>query len=137
MWEKYKLNFIRLIAAFHSTLDKKQLTALTELFNGQRVFQPEVDTNTVAALFMCRLKEPLVVCNARTLCYIFHILSEERLITPIWQAVAAKNKCFASLNGKPISRNTLSSAKYCAINSDSPYRAYLIKSYIGILKNTK
>ncbi|WP_276759555.1 hypothetical protein [Alistipes sp.] len=126
-----------MIAAFHSTLDKKQLTALTELFNGQRVFQPEVDTNTVTALFMCRLKEPLVVCNARTLCYIFHILSEERLITPIWQAVAAKNKCFVSLNGKPISRNTLSSAKYCAINSDSPYRAYLIKSYIGILKNTK
>ena len=92
---------------------------MTELFNGQRVFQPEVDTNTVAALFMCRLKEPLVVCNTRTLCYIFHIL------------------CFVSLNGKPISRNTLSSAKYCAVNSDSPYRAYLIKSYIGILKNTK
>ena len=122
---------------FLASLNNKQLTALTELFNGQHVFQPEVDTNTVAALFMCRLKEPLVVCNARTLCYIFHILSEERLITPIWQAVAAKNKCFASLNGKPISRNTLSSAKYCAINSDSPYRAYLIKSYIGILKHTK
>ena len=122
---------------FLASLNNKQLTALTELFNGQHVFQPEVDTNTVAALFMCRLKEPLVVCNARTLCYIFHILSEERLITPIWQAVAAKNKCFASLNGKPISRHTLSSAKYCAINSDSPYRAYLIKSYIGILKNTK
>ena len=96
---------------FLASLNNKQLTALTELFNGQHVFQPEVDTNTVAALFMCRLKEPLVVCNARTLCYIFHILSEERLITPIWQAVAAKNKCFASLNGKPISRNTLSSAK--------------------------
>ena len=122
---------------FLASLNNKQLTALTELFNGQHVFQPEVDTNTVAALFMCRLKEPLVVCNARTLCYIFHILSEERLITPIWQAVAAKNKCFASLTGKPISLNPLSSAKYCAINSDSPYRAYLIKSYIGILKNTK
>lgn len=86
---------------------------------------------------MCRLKEPMIVCNARTLCYIFHILGEERLITPIWQAVAAKHKCFVSLNGKLISRNTLSSAKYCAVNSDSPYRAYLIKSYIGILKNTK
>ena len=72
---------------FLASLNNKQLTALTELFNGQHVFQPEVDTNTVAALFMCRLKEPLVVCNARTLCYIFHILSEERLITPIWQAV--------------------------------------------------
>ena len=122
---------------FLASLNNKQLTALTELFNGQHVFQPEVDTNTVAALFMCRLKEPLVVCNARTLCYIFHILSEERLITPIWQAVAAKNKCFAALNGKHISSKTLSSAKYCAINSDSPYIAYLIKSYIGILKNTK
>ena len=59
---------------FLASLNNRQLTALTELFNGQRVFQPEVDTNTVAALFMCRLKEPLVVCNARTLCYIFHIL---------------------------------------------------------------
>ena len=122
---------------FCSHFNNKQLTALTELFNDQHVFQPEVDTNTVAALFMCRLKEPLVVCNARTLCYIFHILGEERLIIPIWQAVAAKHKCFVSLNGKPISRNTLSSAKYCAVNSGSPYRAYLIKSYIGILKNTK
>ena len=122
---------------FYTSFSYKQITALTELFNDQRVFQPEVDTNTVAALFMCRLKEPLIVCNARTLCYIFHILGEERLITPIWQAVAAKHKCFVSLNGKLISRNTLSSAKYCAVNSDSPYRAYLIKSYIGILKNTK
>lgn len=122
---------------FCSHFNNKQLTALTELFNDQHVFQPAVDTNTVAALFMYRLKEPLIVCNTRTLCYIFHILGEERLITPIWQAVAAKNKCFVSLKGKPISRNTLSSAKYCAINSDSPYRAYLIKSYIGILKNTK
>lgn len=106
-----------------ASLNCKQLTALTELFNGQRVFQPEVDTNTIATLFACKLKEPLIVCNARTLCYIFYILSKERLITPIWQAVAAKNKCFVSLNGKPISRNTLSSAKYCAINSDAPYRA--------------
>ena len=122
---------------FLASLNCKQLTALTELFNGQRVFQPEVDTNTVAALFACKLKEPLIVCNARTLCYIFHILGEERLITPIWQAVAAKNKCFVSLNGKPINRNTLSSAKYCVVTSGSPFRAYLIKSYIGILKNTK
>ncbi len=122
---------------FYTSFSYKQITALTELFNDQRVFQPEVDTNTVAALFMCRLKEPLVVCNARTLCYIFHILSEERLITPIWQAVAAKNKCFVSLNGKPINRNTLSSAKYCVVTSGSPFRTYLIKNYIGILKNTK
>ncbi|WP_418451300.1 hypothetical protein [Alistipes sp.] len=125
------------MGTFLASLNHKQLTALTELFNGQRVFQPEVDTNTVAALFMCRLKEPLVVCNARTLCYIFHILSEERLITPIWQAVAAKNKCFVSLKGKPINRNTLSSAKYCVVTSGSPFRTYLIKDYIGILKNTK
>ena len=122
---------------FYTSFSYKQITALTELFNDQRVFQPEVDTNTVAALFMCRLKEPLVVCNARTLCYIFHILSEERLITPIWQAVAAKNKCFVSLNGKPINRNTLSSATYCVVTSGSPFRTYLIKNYIGILKNTK
>ena len=58
------------MGTFLASLNHKQLTALTELFNGQRVFQPEVDTNTVAALFMCRLKEPLVVCNTRTLCYI-------------------------------------------------------------------
>lgn len=125
------------MGTFLASLNCKQLTALTELFNGQRVFQPEVDTNTIAALFACKLKEPLIVCNARTLCYIFHILSEERLISPIWQAIAAKNKCFVSLKGKPINRNTLSSAKYCVVTSGSPFRTYLIKDYIGILKNTK
>ena len=80
------------MGTFLASLNHKQLTALTELFNGQRVFQPEVDTNTVAALFMCRLKEPLVVCNTRTLCYIFHILGEEQLITPIWQELHRHSK---------------------------------------------
>ncbi len=106
------------MGTFLASLNHKQLTALTELFNGQRVFQPEVDTNTVAALFACRLKEPLVVRNARRLCFIFNSMSKELLITPIWQAVAEQTKCFVSVKGKPISRNTLSSANYCAANSD-------------------
>lgn len=106
------------MGTFLASLNHKQLTALTELFNGQRVFQPEVDTNTVAALFACKLKEPLVVRNARRLCFIFNSMSKELLITPIWQAVAEQTKCFVSVKGKPISRNTLSSANYCAANSD-------------------
>lgn len=91
---------------------------MAELFNHQCVFLPEVDADTLAALFACQLKSPLVVRNARTLCYIFNSMSKELLITPIWQAVAEQTKCFISLKGKPISRNTLSSANYCAANSD-------------------
>ena len=105
-------------AGFNSRFSPKQLKALAELFNDQRVFQPEVDADILAALFACRLKEPLVVRNARRLCFIFHSMSKELLITPIWQAVAEQTKCFVSVKGKPISRNTLSSANYCAANSD-------------------
>lgn len=64
-------------------------------------------------------------------------MSKEFLITPIWQAVAAHTKCFMSLKGKPISRNTLSSAKYCAVNFGTIRADFIIKDYISILKNTK
>ena len=126
-----------MVAGFNSRFTPKQVTALAELFNRFEVFQPQIDDNTVAALFACRLKEPLVVCNARILCYIFHCLSKEFLISPIWQAVAAQGKCFISLRGKPISRNTLSSAKYCAVKFDTIRADFVIKDYIHILKNTK
>ena len=43
----------------------------------------EIDANTLIALFACKLKAPLVVRNARPLCFIFHTLSEELLIKPL------------------------------------------------------
>ena len=106
---------------------------MAELFNHQCVFLPEVDADTLAALFACRLKSPLVVRNARTLCYIFNSMSKELLITPIWQAVAEQTKCFISLKGKPISRNTLSSANYCAANSDI-IDGWTIEEYVRRVK---
>lgn len=118
---------------FNSSLNPRQLKALAELFNHQCVFLPEVDADTLAALFACRLKSPLVVRNARTLCYIFNSMSKELLITPIWQAVAEQTKCFISLKGKPISRNTLSSANYCAANSDI-IDGWTIEEYVRRVK---
>lgn len=120
-------------AGFNSRFTPKQLKALAELFNDQRVFQPEVNADTLAALFACRLKAPLVVRNARTLCYIFNSMSKELLVTPIWQAVAEQTKCFISLKGKPICRNTLSSANYCAANSDI-IDGWTIEEYIRRVK---
>lgn len=120
-----------------ASFNGRQLTALTELFNNFQVFMPEVDENTVIALFACKLKTPLVVRNARTLCFILHTLSEELLISPYWQAVAERHACFVSLKDKPINRNTLSSATYCAATLGSVATSSLIKYYIGILKNTK
>ena len=120
-------------AGFNSRFTPKQLKALAELFNHQCVFLPEVDADTLAALFACRLKSPLVVRNARTLCYIFNSMSKELLITPIWQAVAEQTKCFISLKGKPISRNTLSSANYCAANSDI-IDGWTIEEYVRRVK---
>ena len=120
-------------AGFNSRFTPKQLTALAELFNHQCVFLPEVDADTLAALFACRLKAPLVVRNARPLCYIFNSMSKELLVTPIWQAVAEQTKCFISLKGKPICRNTLSSANYCAANSDI-IDGWTIEEYIRRVK---
>ena len=118
---------------FNSSLNPRQLKALAELFNHQCVFLPEVDADTLAALFACRLKSPLVVRNARTLCYIFNSMSKELLVTPIWQAVAEQTKCFISLKGKPICRNTLSSANYCAANSDI-IDGWTIEEYVRRVK---
>lgn len=121
---------------FMASFNGKQLTALTELFNDFRIFIPEVVEQTVIALFSCKLKAPLTVHNTRTLCYIFHCMSLEFLITPIWQAVAEQHACFVSLKGKSISRNTLSSAKYCAVKSEI-IDSWTIEEYISRLKRLK
>lgn len=125
------------MSTFMASFNGRQLTALTELFNNFHVFMPEVEENTVIALLACKLKTPLVLRNARTLCFIFHTLSEELLISPYWQAVAEKHACFVSLKGKPISRNTLSSATYCAVTMGAVNTSSIITYYIRILKTTK
>lgn len=123
--------------AFNSCFSCKQLTALAELFNNFGVFQPAVDADTFAALFSGKLKKPLVVRNARLLCYMMDSLSQALLITNIWQAVADRTGCFVSVKGKPITRNTLSSAKYCAVKFDTIPEKATIRQYIDILKGIK
>lgn len=122
---------------FQSHFSLKQFQALAELFNNSRVFQPEVDAKTMADLFSCRLKAPLIVRNARLLGFIMNELSEQLLVMSIWQTVADQNKCFVSIKGNPITRNTLSSAKYCAVKFDTVQNRSIIQAYIQILKNVK
>ena len=122
---------------FQSHFSLKQFQALAELFNNSRVFQPEVEAKTMADLFSCRLKAPLIVRNARLLGFIMNELSEQLLVTSIWQTVADQNKCFVSIKGNPITRNTLSSAKYCAVKFDTVQNRAIIQAYIQILKNVK
>ena len=122
---------------FQSHFSLKQFQALAELFNNSRVFQPEVEAKTMADLFACRLKAPLIVRNARLLGFIMNELSEQLLVTSIWQTVADQNKCFVSIKGNPITRNTLSSAKYCAVKFDTVQNRSIIQAYIQILKNVK
>lgn len=122
---------------FQSHFSLKQFQALAELFNNSRVFQPEVEAKTMADLFSCRLKAPLIVRNARLLGFIMNELSEQLLVTSIWQTVADQNKCFVSIKGNLITRNTLSSAKYCAVKFDTVQNRSIIQAYIQILKNVK
>ena len=122
---------------FQSHFSLKQFQALAELFNNSRVFQPEVEAKTMADLFSCRLKAPLIVRNARLLGFIMNELSEQLLVTSIWQTVADQNKCFVSIKGNPITRNALSSAKYCAVKFDTVQNRSIIQAYIQILKNVK
>ena len=122
---------------FQSHFSLKQFQALAELFNNSRVFQPEVEAKTMADLFSCRLKAPLIVRNARLLGFIMNELSEQLLVTSIWQTVADQNKCFVSIKGNPITRNTLSSAKYCAVKFDTVQNRSISQAYIQILKNVK
>lgn len=122
---------------FFATCSDKQLTALSDLFNSFGVFQPAVNPTILAALFSGKLKKPLVVRNARLLCYIMDCLSQALLITNIWQSVADRTGCFVSVKGKPITRNTLSSAKYCAVKFDTIPEKATIRQYIEILKGIK
>ena len=62
---------------FQSHFSLKQFQALAELFNNSRVFQPEVEAKTMADLFSCRLKAPLIVRNAWMLGLIMNALSEQ------------------------------------------------------------
>ena len=122
---------------FNSRFTIKQTKMLSELIHNFGVFQPEIDATTTAALFSGKLKKPLVVRNPRLLCYIMDCLSQALLITNIWQSVADRTECFVSVKGKPITRNTLSSAKYCAVKFDTIPEKATIRQYIGILKGIK
>lgn len=122
---------------FNSRFTIKQTKMLSELFNSFKVFQPEIDAKTTAALFSGKLKKPLVVRNARLLCYIMDCLSQALLISNIWQSVAERTECFMSVKGRPITRNTLSSAKYCAVKFDTIPEKAAIRQYIDILKGLK
>lgn len=127
-----------MVVGFNTRFNIKQTEMIAVLFNEFRVFQPEIDGNTVAALFGGRLKSPLVVRNARTLGFIMDRLSQRLMITNIWQTVAEKNRCFISARGKPISRNTLSSAKYCATRfGNFALNKGLIQEYIIELEKYK
>ncbi|MCD7963659.1 MAG: hypothetical protein LUF90_08995 [Rikenellaceae bacterium] len=116
---------------YGSRFNNKQLKHLVYLFNEEMIFQPAVDEKAVNGLFSCKLTQPLMVRDVRKLCYIMDQLRQKGMITPMWQAVSEKQNCFMSLRGKPISRNTLSSAKYCAINEDNDYHRYA--EYINIV----
>ena len=122
---------------FNSRFTIKQTKMLSELFNNFGVFQPAVNPTSLAALFSGKLKKPLVVRNARLLCYIMDCLSQALLITNIWQSVAERTECFVSVKGRPITRNTLSSAKYCAVKFDTIPEKATIRQYIDILKGLK
>jgi len=122
---------------FNSRFTIKQTKMLSELFNNFKVFQPAVNPTTLADLFSGKLKKPLVVRNARLLCYIMDCLSQALLISNIWQSVADRTGCFVSVKGKAITRNTLSSAKYCAVKFDTIPEKATIRQYIGILKGLK
>ena len=122
---------------FNSRFTIKQTKMLSELFKNFGVFQPAVNPTTLAALFSGKLKKPLVVRNARLLCYIMDCLSQALLITNIWQSVAERTECFVSVKGRPITRNTLSSAKYCAVKFDTIPEKATIRQYIDILKGLK
>lgn len=122
---------------FNSRFTIKQTKMLSDLFNNFGVFQPAVNPTTLAALFSGKLKKPLVVRNARLLCYIMDCLSQALLITNIWQSVAERTECFVSVKGRPITRNTLSSAKYCAVKFDTIPEKATIRQYIDILKGLK
>ncbi len=122
---------------FNSRFTIKQTKMLSELFNNFGVFQPEIDAKTTTTLFSGKLKKPLVVRNARLLCYIMDCLSQALLITNIWQSVADRTECFVSVKGKVITRNTLSSAKYCAVKFDTIPEKATIRQYIDILKGLK
>lgn len=122
---------------FYSCCSQKQLVALTDLFNNFGVFQPAVNPTTLVALFSGKLKKPLVVRNARLLCYIMDCLSQALLISNIWQSVADRTECFVSVKGKAITRNTLSSAKYCAVKFDTIPEKATIRQYIDILNGLK
>ena len=122
---------------FNSRFTIKQTKMLSDLFNNFGVFQPAVNPTILAALFSGKLKKPLIVRNARLLCYIMDCLSQALLITNSWQSGADRTECFVSVKGKPITRNTLSSAKYCAVKFDTIPEKATIRQYIGILKGLK
>lgn len=101
---------------FGSDFNDKQLQFLTLLFNDEEVFIPHMTKEKVMYLFACKHQKPFMVKDVRKMCSIMDALCKQNYISPTWQAIADKNRCFVSVRGNHISRNMLSSAKYRSLN---------------------
>lgn len=121
---------------FCPKLSDAQFALLTKHINEIGVFKRDVTIDEIIRLFLCEHTEPLQTTHNKMIALILENLSIEGLITPKWQRVAERKKCFTSKQGKPLTAKDLSSAKQTAdFMADKKYE--MITDCVDAVKRTK
>lgn len=120
---------------FRTNFEDWQINILTKCINEARIFSKTITSDTVKEIFMCTLKQPLIIANRKNklLAYFFTALDDRSLIVEDWQSLSARKSLFLSYNGTVLKQNNISTAVKDS-RENPPKDCHIIDKYIKQLK---
>ena len=120
---------------FRTNFEDWQINILTKCINEVRIFSKTITSDTVKEIFMCTLKQPLIIANRKNklLAYFFTALDDRSLIVEDWQSLSARKSLFLSYNGTVLKQNNISTAVKDS-RENPPKDCHIIDKYIKQLK---
>ena len=121
--------------SFRANFENWQIDILTQCINEARIFSKTITSDTMNEIFMCTLKQPLIIANRKNklFAYFFTALDDRSLIVEDWQSLSARKSLFLSYNGTLLKQNDYSSAVYSNRTKEPKY-CHIIDKYIKQLK---
>lgn len=112
-----------------------QIDILTQCINEARIFSKTITSDTMNEIFMCTLKQPLIIANRKNklFAYFFTALDDRSLIVEDWQSLSARKSLFLSYNGTLLKQNNISTAVKDS-REKPPKDCHIIDKYIKQLK---
>lgn len=121
--------------SFRANFENWQIDILTQCINEARIFSKTITSDTMNEIFMCTLKQPLIIANRKNklFAYFFTALDDRSLIVEDWQSLSARKSLFLSYNGTLLKQNNISTAVKDS-REKPPKDCHIIDKYIKQLK---